>query len=535
MKSYWSVQWKILLPMIIIFLLILIIISSFSASQQKSRLLDLTEHQVVDVLNGYLDSLNAMMMTGTMANREILKQKLESRVGIKEARVIRADAVSSIYGEGFKHEAAQDDWDRRALTGEKIMDVRIVNGERLLTVIEPFIAVKERNGTNCLTCHVVPEGTILGAGRITYSLADMDKAIHHDLLFNAVVNFSVLILGLIVISFIMKKVMISPLNYLALTMGKIGKHSDLRPRLILGANDEFRQVNRTINQMLDKFQPIILDLVKSMNGLSISSSELTRITQATRDGANEQKSEAGALSAAIDELLSSTQHVANNAVKAKEEAIAARSEAHAGSVKVMAVKESIGALEDQLEASAKAVQRLADGTQRIGQVSDTISKISEQTNLLALNAAIEAARAGEQGRGFAVVADEVRLLSHNTQKATAQIRTIIDELLSSSREAVSDMEKSVNITARSVNSSVEASTALNRIEAAVDAISEINSIIANAASRQTESVNDINKNIHTIRTVCEQTSEGSCRSLQESESLAEISARLEAAIKQFTV
>ncbi|MES9979605.1 MAG: methyl-accepting chemotaxis protein, partial [Candidatus Thiodiazotropha sp. 6PLUC5] len=123
--------------------------------------MSLSEHQIFDVLHGYLDSLNAMMFTGTMGNRELLRDKIQKRDGVIEVRMLRAESVNKTFGVGFDHEKPLDDLDRRALNGEQIIEVKEVKGERILTIIEPFAAVSDRNGTNCLTCHQVPEGTIL--------------------------------------------------------------------------------------------------------------------------------------------------------------------------------------------------------------------------------------------------------------------------------------------------------------------------------------------------------------------------------------
>ncbi|MES9929982.1 MAG: hypothetical protein ABW158_17870, partial [Candidatus Thiodiazotropha sp. 6PDIVS] len=193
MAKYISVQWKIVTPMALIFILIMSVVTIYSAQQQKDRLLSLSEHQIFDVLHGYLDSLNAMMFTGTMGNRELLRDKIQTREGVVEVRMLRAETVNKTFGVGFDHEKPIDDLDRRALNGEQIIQVKNVKGERILTIIEPFAAVSDRNGTNCLTCHQVPEGTILGAGRLSFSMGERDKAIDHELLIGAGINFLVLV------------------------------------------------------------------------------------------------------------------------------------------------------------------------------------------------------------------------------------------------------------------------------------------------------------------------------------------------------
>ena len=530
-----SVQWKILTPMALIFILIMAVVTVYSAQQQKDRLLRLTEHQIFDVLHGYLDSMNAMMFTGTMGNREMLREKIQKRDGVIEVRMLRAEAVNKTFGAGFDHEKPLDDLDRRALNGEQIVEVKEVKGERIVTIIEPFAAVADRNGTNCLTCHNLPEGTILGAGRLTFSLAERDKAIDHELLFGAGINFMVLIAGLFVISLIVRKVVIKPLKGLKQTMETIGSEADLRPRVELGANDEFRQVGEAVNTMLDQFQPTINDLALTMDGLANSAEQLAQVTKKTRDGVDEQEKETEQLTVAIGELTVAAERVAKNAAGAEQAAMDARTNASSGSEVVTQVSDSITRLAKRVDDAAVVVKRLAEGTQNIGQVSESITAIAEQTNLLALNAAIEAARAGEQGRGFAVVADEVRNLAQRTQDATHEIQEIIEQLISSSDQAVQVMDGSKQEADQSVSDSSRAGDALQQIASAVELISEMNSQIATAASEQTSVASEINKNIIAINEVSHQTAEGTCRTLKESEEVAQISLSLDKMVNQFKV
>lgn len=533
MKRYISIKWKILPPMVLIILTIMALATIFSAHQQKDRLLRSSENQIVDILNGYLDSMNAMMFTGTMANREMLREKLKARHDVIDVRMLRGEAVSKVFGPGFEQEAPADKLDERALAGETIIELKEVKGERLLTVIKPFLAESNRNGTNCLTCHAVPEGTVLGAGRMTFSLANRDAAIEKELWLGAGINFLILLVGLIVIEQIVRRVVIRPLTSLQTTVEIIESHTDLRPRVKLGVQDEFYQVGKAVNNMLDHFQPTIKDLAKTMDGLADSAEQLANVTKETRQGVTEQENQTDHLSVAMNEMSVAATEVAQNAAGAEQAAAGARNNAAGGKEVVAQVSHSIAQLADRVEQAASVVKKLAEDTQSIGQVSESITAIAEQTNLLALNAAIEAARAGEQGRGFAVVADEVRNLAQRTQDATQEIKVIIEQLVSSSAQAVAVMDEGIRDAEQSVTDSTRAGKSLQEITAAVDAISDMNSRIATAAEEQASVVNEINNSILAISDVTRRTVDGTHKTMSASNEIVVITGRLEEMVNKF--
>ena len=533
MSNMNSIKWKILTPMIIIFALMIAVVSLYSSHQQKTRLLDSTEQQLNQVLDNYLDGMNMLMLTGNMASRDTLRSKFESAENVREVRVLRGDAVKQLYGAGFDNEKPLDDMDRRALAGESLAFMENIDGERRLTVIEPYIAVPNRNGTDCLSCHQVEAGTVLGAGRITYSMANKDAEIEMDVWRSFVVNLLVVIAGLVCIYWLMYRTVIKPLAKLEKTMTHIGDSSDLRVRVELERNDEFLNVETAINKMLARFQPTIRDLTQTMDELALSSGELATITRETRDGMTEQQKESGELAEAIDELARAAEKVTQSAINAEEVAASARKNAEYGNDVVAEVAASINELAKGVGDAVRVVKELASDTQNIGKVSQSINEIAEQTNLLALNAAIEAARAGEQGRGFAVVADEVRSLATRTQESTKEINSIIERLVSVSEQAVSVMDASKLRADQSVTDAGRAGEALQQIASGVEDIREMNGMIAAAATEQNKVVERINKNIHAIGEVSSQTLKGSSRTLEQSDDLIRVVERLGSSVNKF--
>lgn len=535
MTQFQSVKWKILTPMILVFLLIMVFINLYSSHQQKARLLETTEQHLNQVLDNYLDGINMLMLTGSMASRDTLRDKFAQQDGIEEVRVLRADAVNKLFGPGFPSEKPQDEYDRRALNGEAVSFVETVNGERKLTVIEPYIAVENRHGTNCLGCHQVAEGTVLGAGRITYSLAAEDSQVLGDLINSSLMNAVLMIAGLLGIYFVIYRIVIQPLRRLERTMGQIGTNSDLTLRVNLGTNDEFSRVEEATNRMLNSFQPAISDLSHTMSELSGVSGELALITRETRDGMGEQQRESKDLLVAVEELSDAAGRVNESAVNAETAAVSAKDNAEGGSEVVVQVTGTIQELAAEVENAVTVVRQLAEDTQGIGHVAKSINEIAEQTNLLALNAAIEAARAGEQGRGFAVVADEVRSLAIRTQDSTKEINDIIERLVSVSEKAVQVMDASKDRAQQGVQDTERAREALQQIATGVENIRSMNSRISAAADNQNNVVSRINENIRVISQASEQTLSASGRTFEHSNDLGQIVQRLREIVERFRV
>jgi methyl-accepting chemotaxis protein len=314
---------------------------------------------------------------------------------------------------------------------------------------------------------------------------------------------------------------------------EVEANADLRPRVDLKVNDEFGNVASAVNSMLERFQPTIQELTASMDGLVAHAEELSNVAERSEAGTAEQENQTNQLTLAVGELSSAAQEVASSAAQAEEAARQALSSASNGQGVVSGVVDDIALLADRIENAGGVVGQLAEGTGRIGQVSEAITAIAEQTNLLALNAAIEAARAGEQGRGFAVVADEVRNLAQRTQDATQEIREIIDQLERSSEEAVLVMAQGKEDADRSVTESRVAGTALEEISAAVSSINDMNARIATAAEEQSLMVDEVNRNIVSINEVTGKAAEGARQTSTSSEEVASVAARLDAMIRQF--
>ncbi len=312
-------------------------------------------------------------------------------------------------------------------------------------------------------------------------------------------------------------------------------NGDLSGRVDYKSKDEIGHIAVAFNRMADKFSTAITQVKDAISQLAAAAEETSVVNAQTTAGINQQQMETSQVASAITEMNSTVHEVARSAVSAAEAAKEADNTFIEGKRVVDRIIEAIGELAGEVEKSSDVIRELENESVNIGSVLDVIKGIAEQTNLLALNAAIEAARAGEQGRGFAVVADEVRTLAGRTQQSTQEIEEMINRLQSGANRAVQVMEVGKQKSLHGVEQATAAAEALNTINQAVERINTMNTQIASAAEEQSAVTEEINRNIVNINEVAEQTSEGSKQAAQASDDLARLAEQLKKLVGQFTV
>ncbi|PAU87345.1 hypothetical protein CK507_11615 [Pseudomonas sp. WN033] len=299
--------------------------------------------------------------------------------------------------------------------------------------------------------------------------------------------------------------------------------------------DELGRVARAFNAMRERFHTMVSQLSTATSQLAAAAEETSAVNVQTSDGIRRQQSETEQVAAAMNEMTATVQDVARNAAGAAEAAHAADREAADGRQVLNRTIAVINTLATEVDRAAEVIRQLEQDSETIGSVLDVIRAIAEQTNLLALNAAIEAARAGEQGRGFAVVADEVRSLASRTQKSTTEIQGMIEKLQSGAANAVKVMQSGHQQAQEGVSQVALAGNSLESISLAVTSINDMNAQIASAAEQQSSVAEEINRNIVTVSRIGEQTSEGAQQTAATSEELAQLAAQLQGMVQQFRI
>ncbi len=310
-------------------------------------------------------------------------------------------------------------------------------------------------------------------------------------------------------------------------------HNPVAQQVYCGRQDELGQLQSVIQMQKSQLETVVWRINDAATELQSAAQQASQSTQQTEADMDKQRAEVEQVATAMNEMTATVQEVARNTAFTAEATVKADDEVKNGQQTVNDTISSIKNMAGKVEEAVNVIKRLASDSEQINSVVDVIRSVAEQTNLLALNAAIEAARAGEQGRGFAVVADEVRTLASRTQSSTDEIQQMVQNLLSTTEDAVKVMEQSHHVAQDSVERAAQAGESLNTITQAVDTISQMSTQIATAAEEQSAVSDEINQNIININTSAVNTLNMTHQSSIANQALSNETDRLQTMVKQF--
>ncbi|HHJ15502.1 MAG TPA: methyl-accepting chemotaxis protein [Gammaproteobacteria bacterium] len=325
-----------------------------------------------------------------------------------------------------------------------------------------------------------------------------------------------------------------PLDNAVVTLRSIAD-GDLTVQVNTTRNDEIGQLQTAMARTISQLRNLIMPVNEVAGKLYQTAARMTEITNETCRGVEKQEKEVTSVVTAMNQMTATVQEVARNAALAADAASNADSEANSSSQLLKVTIQAINELAAEVDNTSEAITRLRQDSENIGAVLDVIRSIAEQTNLLALNAAIEAARAGEQGRGFAVVADEVRTLASRTQESTQEIQEMIERLQNGSQNAVSTMGESRNKAHATAKQANKAETSLDTIIQAVSTINQMNVQIASAAEEQAAVAQEINQNVVSIHQVAESSAQHVHEIAENGGQLMSISRKMSELIGHFRI
>ncbi len=329
----------------------------------------------------------------------------------------------------------------------------------------------------------------------------------------------VLVGSILAISWLVS-MLLGPLSKVSQALARIADgNGDLTQRIKIDANDEVGQLANSFNRFVGSQHQLIANIRQLANELNADAERSLVTNQAAVDELQRQQQEVTMVATAVTEMASATMEIAGNAENTAAAAQQSAQSSEQGKMLVNKTRQSINGLAEEVGQATEVIGELSRHAQAITSILSTIQGIAEQTNLLALNAAIEAARAGEQGRGFAVVADEVRVLSRRTQDSTQQIQSTIETLQQTTARAVSLMQTSQSLADNSVQDADAAAAALEEITQAVSLISDMAGQIATAAEEQTQVTGEITQNTTAIKDVSDEITAAAMRDLDQAQSL----------------
>lgn len=553
-----SLLGKVNIIVAFVFLFVTAVETILNVKNERDSYLNFAKEQVTDLTTWYFDSLNTMMLTGTMNQRSILREKLLARPQVIDARVVRGEPVKQQFGEGFPDEQPIDKFDLAGLSGESSVIVSDGHNGRELTVVTPFRATENTRGVNCLRCHAVPSGAVNGAIRVSYSLEHLDEEIKSQMLSKLATNLILFTLGMVLVNIMLIRWFSKPIDNLMQVVQKRAR-GDVAARVKIVSHDElgrlgeaFNTMAENVNAIADREHNAAVELQEKVDALRMVMKKVTegdfRVTVGfSGDGAigelasslqimidylrqtlDEKHRAVEDLRFKVDQILAVTRHVSDGDLTHSVEIPGNDAIAHLGqgvqgmvsSLQTLAaqIKQSgenvtasttelascmhqveetaskqatatsdisvtatqISSTTAELLATMNEVAELADNAtnsaihseaglkklqmmmenviktsalvaekleilderaQNINAVVTTIGNVADQTNLLSLNAAIEAEKAGEYGRGFAVVATEIRRLADQAAISTLDIEQMINEMQESVSSGVETMKQ----------------------------------------------------------------------------------------------
>ncbi|MBI44409.1 methyl-accepting chemotaxis protein [uncultured Marinobacter sp.] len=533
MKKHHSIQFLLLAALAAAFSLILVLTVLHSASSQREHLEAFTHKYVEGLAKSYFDGLNTMMVTGTIGNRGVLREKFMAPEDILDVRVIRSEHLNRTFGAGNDYEQKRDALDEQALRGQRVESYSSNEKGRVYTLVEPVIARENYQGVNCLGCHQAEEGQVLGAIRIDYSLAESDAKLRRQLLTSGGFQVVLFLVIFVLTSVVLSRLVFARLRRLHDRMDEISRNSDLTIELDVRRNDEIGSVSRAFNRMMAKIRESMHTVMDNAERVEQAARSIARKAETTEREVLAQRDNTDQVASATTEMAASAVQVRENAIHTTRKSMATAESASTGESLARNAVEGIEALNTEVQDGARRIEQLDQRTSQMSDMLKVISDIADQTNLLALNAAIEAARAGEQGRGFAVVADEVRALARRTQDSTEDIRNTINGLKTEVVDCVETMRHASDMAEQQVQAILKVETELQTIAAAVREITDLNQEMESAANEQSEVSESINHNVIEISRSAEQTSNDAQETARIAGDLLAMAETLRATIAQF--
>ncbi len=445
--------------------------------------------------------LTGMMITGTVDQREVFLDQIKQLSIIKDLHVARSEAVTKLYGPDTKSGGRSlDALEQKVMeSGQSYASVGHEAGSSFLRVINPTKASKSYLGKDCLVCHQVPEGTVLGVVSMKVSLDSVESEVASFRLKIAGAALGALGALLVIIYFLTRHFVTAPLDQLRLGLLDIARgEGDLTRRLPVNGKDEVGQAAFVFNEMMSNFQQLVSQVRDGAAQVSSRVSALSDSADLVSQSSHQQNEKSNDAANAMEQLVTSISSIAQSAEHVQQQSQESLARANEGNRNLQTLLSEMNVVEHAVREMAESVNNFVRNTESITLMTREVKDIAEQTNLLALNAAIEAARAGEQGRGFAVVADEVRKLAEKSSRSASEIDAITANLSAQSVAVRRSIEAGIHHLESSQSAVASVSDVLEATNGSVSEVGHGLDAIAAATEQQHRFSNEVESSIEAI-------------------------------------
>ncbi len=535
-RVYLKIQTKILLPLILIFGLMSGLVILLNYSNQQTFVERFIEEQAFQTASQYFDSVNAMMITGTMENREILRNKLLENKDIEDIKIVRGDKVKDMYGDGFSYESTRDELDQRGLKGEEIKIIQSFKGKRTLTILLPVLASSNYRGTNCLECHEVPEGTVLGATRITYSLNRLDQEVKENSIYVGKIMIALFIVALLIVLAVLRVIAVRRVKLIQQDIELISQDMDLTKTLRRNnSKDEIAKMANAFDEMLKTIRESLFQVKNSTSEIVMGTEEISNITSLTVSDIIQQKEEINSVGQTIRKMSASSQNVADSTHKSQNFTNNVEAEVADGANKAFSAQQKINNLYIQIEQVSAIAEKLELETQRIAESVKVVDDITMKTRLLSFNASVEAGRAGQAGLGFSVVANEIGELAQQTKVSNLEIGECTDQLKKLMHEAVIVIRETKTLATEGRNEVNTSYEAFKNVAVEMSKLKDVMINIAGSTKEQSEATREVEDNIQSIMNLSNKTTVAAHRIGEVSSDFSRLANELDKLINQFKI
>jgi len=520
-------------------LLAMLGIGSFAiVNDNYSSMMDSAQKQAQGVANEVIDSANMLMITGQISDvntRKLLIRKLSDSGNIVGLRLMRTEQVINQFGEGLPEEQIQDDI-QRSVIASKIPYYALENhaGKQIFRAVTPYLTSHDFRGTDCMTCHEVEDGSVNGVSDIQIDMSEDFAKLQQVIIEQIFIQIAFQLILFFFIRLIIRHFVVKPVDKIKKHLSEV-VNGHMTGQVDISGRDEMGEVLCSVQSAKILLGSIIDQIISVSSHIDNRAKQLSETINEVADGSQTQSDSASSMSSAVEEMTVSIDQIADNADEVRRISDNSSTLAHEGGIIVRQVVDDMFKTNQSVSNTAQTMQQLGSQSDRIQDVVKVIKEIADQTNLLALNAAIEAARAGEQGRGFAVVADEVRKLAEKTGRSTQEIAEMIEEIRSNTSAAITEMVATVELVKAGSAMAEKAGESIVEIDNGVSRVLRGVEDITASIQEQSLASRDISVNVEKVASMSDKNSASVNQVFGTVENLKALSRALKQSIQHFKI